>query len=75
MLLCEDHKSPVGVPCHVCQDIARREDIARQLAIFLGVNEVRNYVSPGGYRLKIITHVHREEDTKTSWHQSRKEDA
>ncbi len=87
---CRKHSQPDRKTCVVCHvetvsrnaavDSVRAEEerrivLATKLALFLGANDVENYVSPAGYKLKIITRRTASAATGTPWHQSRKEDA
>ena len=52
-----------------------RARLAHQLAIFLGCNEVETYVSPGGYKLKLITIRQPSAAVDAPWHQVSKQEA
>ena len=87
---CRKHTQPDRKTCSVCHmervtreeaiDSVRSEEerkvvLATKLAMFLATNDVENYVSPSGYKLKVITISHGVAPNATPWHQSRKEDA
>lgn len=74
MLKCAKHYLEPCIPCDICDEEERRVQLATKLALFLGMNEVTNYVSPSGYKLKIITRREPLAATGTPWHQT-KEDA
>lgn len=87
---CRKHNHPDRKTCdgcHVVQvtqdeviDSLRAEEerkvaLATRLALFLGTNDVENYVSPKGYRMKIITIRKVGEATAAPWCQSSRTEA
>ena len=72
MTSCEKHLT--RGTCPTCETEERKALLAHRLALFLGVNEVENYVSPGGYRLKKVTIRQPGEEIWKLWAQGSKEE-
>ena len=90
MSRCRKHSQPDRKTCAVCHadtvlrnaavDSVRAEEerriaLATKIALFLGANDVETYVSPNGYKLKIITRRQELSAIGTLWPHSSTEDA
>ncbi len=73
-MFCEKHDPIVSDKCAACEREDRKALLAAKLALFLGSNEVESYVSPSGYKLKIVTQRQAMQSASTLWHQARKEE-